>query len=54
MSRAEAVRILAAARAKRDRLPVAEAARAAYCAGGPTIEQLEQLIAEQRTEQEKT
>ena len=50
MSRAEAVRILAEARAERDRLPVAEAARLAYCAGGPTVEQLEQLIAEQRAQ----
>jgi hypothetical protein len=50
MSRAEAVRILAAAYAKRDRLSVAEAARAAYCAGGPTIAELEQFIAEQRAQ----
>ena len=52
MSRAEAVRILAEAlvEAYGDRFTVAEAARSAYCAGGPTVEQLEQLIAEQRAQ----
>ena len=50
MSRAEAVRILAEARAERDRLPVAEAARLAYRAGGPTIAELEQRIAERRAQ----
>ena len=52
VTRAEALaavgRILARARVRRDALPVLDAARAAYVAGGPSVEDLARLIQAQR------
>lgn len=45
---AAVARIIADARARRDALPVAEAARAAHRAGGPSIPEIEKLITDQR------
>lgn len=42
--------IIADAQRKQDRRTVAEAAKAAHCAGGPSIPELERLIAAQRAE----
>ena len=47
---ASAGRALAAGRARRDALPAREAAQEAYVPGGPTVDDLEQLIRRQRGE----
>jgi hypothetical protein len=43
-------RIIADGRRRRDSLPVAEAAREAHCAGGPSVAEIEALITRQRAE----
>ncbi|GII51936.1 hypothetical protein Pth03_03250 [Planotetraspora thailandica] len=52
MTKAEAIaaagKILARARAERDALPVREAAIAAHRPGGPSVDELEDLIRTQR------
>ncbi|MGW0805246.1 hypothetical protein [Nonomuraea sp. NPDC002799] len=44
----EAARILAEARARRDALPARQAAIEAHVPGGPSVEELTQLIQQQR------
>ena len=51
---AKAGACIAEGRRVRDSLPVAEAARRAHVAGGPSIEELERLIAAQRGPQAQT
>ena len=48
--RARFAQIVSAGLAAADRLPVAEHARLAHCAGGPPLVELERMIREHRTQ----
>ncbi|MBG0825764.1 hypothetical protein HS048_34330 [Planomonospora sp. ID91781] len=47
---AEAAFVIARARARRDSLPVMEAAREAYIPGGPSVEEIAEIIRSHREE----